>query len=229
MNFNLCEFATSASRLRECPEDSVREVAFGGRSNAGKSSAINRICGRSGLARTSRTPGRTQLLNYFRLQAGHYLVDLPGYGFAQVPLDVKQRWQGELQGYLNRRQQLAGLVLLSDIRHPLKEFDRQMLEWARQCDLPLLLLLTKCDKLKRGAARDALQKVQREVERDPPPAHRRATPSALRLPLKGGADCPPPRYEEGVTVQLFSAVKGDGVEDARQWLQRCFHAAISHA
>ena len=195
MNFNLSEFVTSASRLGECPGDSVCEVAFAGRSNAGKSSAINRIAGRGGLARTSRTPGRTQLINYFRFREGCYLVDLPGYGFAQVPLEVKEKWQRELENYLRNREALAGLVLLSDIRHPLKEFDRQMVAWARHSNLPLHLLLTKCDKLKRGAARNTLQAVEREL-----------------------------KEYEGVTVQIFSAVKGEGVETVRQRLAQWFEA-----
>ena len=192
-DFNRSEFVTSASRLGECPADSRREVAFAGRSNAGKSSAINGICGRARLARSSRTPGRTRLINYFRFQEGLYLVDLPGYGFAQAPLEVKRRWQQSMDDYLRRRQALAGLVLLSDIRHPLKEFDRRMLEWAGEAGLPLLLLLSKCDKLKRGAAMATLEMVQKE--------------------LAG---------EDGVEVQLFSVLKRQGVEEVREWLARRF-------
>jgi GTP-binding protein len=164
INFQIARFETSAARLQECPTDSAVEVAFAGRSNAGKSSAINAITGQNRLARISKTPGRTQLINFFALNPGSYLVDLPGYGYAKVPLSVKEKWQKELEAYLRRRQQLAGLVLLSDIRHPLKDFDRMMIEWASQSELPLLLLLTKADKLKRGAASNALLKVRKELQ-----------------------------------------------------------------
>ncbi len=164
LDFRQAVFATSAARLADCPEDSLAEVAFAGRSNAGKSSAINAITSQTRLARTSKTPGRTQLINFFTLQEHCYLVDLPGYGYAKVPLAVRDKWQKELERYLRNRQQLCGLVLLSDIRHPLKEFDRMMVDWAAQSGLPLLLLLTKADKLKRGAAQNTLLKVRRELK-----------------------------------------------------------------
>jgi len=164
LDFRQAAFVTSAATLDACPEDSLAEIAFAGRSNAGKSSAINTITGQPRLARTSKTPGRTQLINFFTLQEQCYLVDLPGYGFAKVPLAVRDTWQRELERYLRNRQQLCGLVLMSDIRHPLKEFDRMMVDWAEQSGLPLLLLLTKADKLKRGAAQNTLLKVQRELK-----------------------------------------------------------------
>ena len=164
MDFHAAKFVTSADRLSACPSDSEVEVAFAGRSNAGKSSAINALTGQPRLARTSKTPGRTQLINFFQLHEGHYLVDLPGYGFAKVPLAVKNKWQYELEQYLRQREPLAGLVLLSDVRHPLKEFDRMMVQWAVQSQLPLHLLLTKADKLKRGAAKNTLLSVQRELQ-----------------------------------------------------------------
>lgn len=186
MNFNATHFVTSAATLADCPEDSLAEVAFAGRSNAGKSSAINTITGQTRLARISKTPGRTQLLNYFEVEPGRYLVDLPGYGFAKVPLAVKDKWQQELENYLRRREPLAGIVILSDIRHPLKEFDQMMVNWAVQSELPVLLLLTKADKLKRGAAQNTLLKVRREVN-----------------------DLPE------VRVQLFSALKNMGVDEVR--------------
>lgn len=193
MNFNATHFVTSAATLADCPEDSLAEVAFAGRSNAGKSSAINTITGQTRLARISKTPGRTQLLNYFEVEPGRYLVDLPGYGFAKVPLAVKDKWQQELENYLRRREPLAGIVILSDIRHPLKEFDQMMVNWAVQSELPVLLLLTKADKLKRGAAQNTLLKVRREVN-----------------------DLPE------VRVQLFSALKNMGVDEVRpiltEWL-----------
>ena len=164
MNFRSAQFTVSAAKLADCPADSIAEVAFAGRSNAGKSSAINALTNQNRLARISKTPGRTQLINFFGLEPGYYLVDLPGYGFAKVPLAVKNKWQKELERYLRQRESLAGLVLLSDIRHPLKEFDRLMIEWAVQSKLPLHLLLTKADKLKRGAAQNTFLAAQKELK-----------------------------------------------------------------
>ena len=186
MHYNQATFVTSAANLAACPPESLAEVAFAGRSNAGKSSAINAITNQTRLARISKTPGRTQLINFFGLAEGRFLVDLPGYGFAKVPLSVKNKWQEELEKYLRRRQVLCGLVLLSDIRHPLKEFDRMMIDWAVQSGLPLHLLLTKSDKLKRGAAQNTLLAVQKELK-----------------PFSN------------VTVQLFSSLKNDGVTEVR--------------
>lgn len=193
MHYNQATFVTSAANLAACPPESLAEVAFAGRSNAGKSSAINAITNQTRLARISKTPGRTQLINFFGLAEGRFLVDLPGYGFAKVPLSVKNKWQEELEKYLRRRQVLCGLVLLSDIRHPLKEFDRMMIDWAVQSGLPLHLLLTKSDKLKRGAAQNTLLAVRKELK-----------------PFSN------------VTVQLFSSLKNDGVTEVRakldEWL-----------
>jgi len=193
MHYNQATFVTSAANLAACPPESVAEVAFAGRSNAGKSSAINAITNQTRLARISKTPGRTQLINFFGLAEGRFLVDLPGYGFAKVPLSVKNKWQEELEKYLRRRQVLCGLILLSDIRHPLKDFDRMMIDWAVQSGLPLHLLLTKSDKLKRGAAQNTLLAVQKELK-----------------PFSN------------VTVQLFSSLKNDGVTEVRakldEWL-----------
>ena len=139
--------------LAQCPNDDGCEIAFAGRSNAGKSSAINTLTRNKGLARTSKTPGRTQLINFFQLDEGKRLVDLPGYGYAKVPIAMKRKWDKHLAEYLQLRQSLAGLILLMDIRHPLQEFDLQMLNWAAQAGLPVHILLTKSDKLKRGPAR----------------------------------------------------------------------------
>ena len=186
MNFNQAQFVVSAANLKACPLDSLAEVAFAGRSNAGKSSAINTITGQNRLARISKTPGRTQLINFFALNEGRHLVDLPGYGFAKVPLKVKDKWQRELEQYLRQRDALVGLILLSDIRHPRKEFDRMMIDWAVQSDLPLHILLTKSDKLKRGAAQNTLLSVQKEL-------------AAL----------------DNGSVQLFSSLKNVGVDEAR--------------
>jgi len=156
-------FLTAASKVQQAPQDTGREVAFAGRSNAGKSSAINTLCHQKQLARTSKTPGRTQQLIFFSLDETRRLVDLPGYGYAKVSESIKHQWQGLMASYLEGRQSLAGLVLVMDIRRPLTAFDRQMLEWGRRTDLAMLLLLTKSDKLKRGAARAELERVRQAV------------------------------------------------------------------
>lgn len=161
--FQRARFLTAASDLRGAPPDSGHEVAFAGRSNAGKSSAINTICHQRSLARTSKTPGRTQQLIFFQLDEERRLVDLPGYGFARVSLATKQVWQALMGRYLERREALRGLVLVMDIRHPLTELDRQMVDWGIAGKLPLLLLLTKADKLKRGAIDKTLRQVRREM------------------------------------------------------------------
>lgn len=200
MNFNNPEFVISASALRECPEGSLAEVAFAGRSNAGKSSAINAITSHSRLARISKTPGRTQLINFFAVAEHRYLVDLPGYGYAKVPLHVRDKWQKELELYLRKRDALTGLILLSDIRHPLKEFDQMMVRWAHESGLPIHILLTKSDKLKRGASQNTLLTARREIQDYP-----------------------------GATVQLFSSVTGDGVEEARGKLSEWLTPAVTES
>ncbi len=189
MKFDQTCFQTSAATLEDCPADSAAEVAFAGRSNAGKSSAVNVITSLPQLARTSKTPGRTQLINFFFIEEGKYLVDLPGYGYAKVPLERRDKWQFELEKYLRRRKALVGLILLSDIRHPLKKFDRMMIEWAAQANLPLHLLLTKADKLKRGATQKTLLKVEKELT-----------------------------VFDNVSVQLFSALRNIGVDPVRKVL-----------
>ncbi|MEJ2326779.1 MAG: ribosome biogenesis GTP-binding protein YihA/YsxC [Chromatiaceae bacterium] len=160
-------FLAAAARLDEAPPDEGREVAFAGRSNAGKSSAINALCHQRRLARISKTPGRTQQLVFFALDDARRLVDLPGYGYAKVSETVKAQWQALMAGYLQRRRSLAGLVLVMDIRHPLTAFDSRMLAWCRQASLPLLLLLTKADKLGRGSARTQLERVKGVVAGEP--------------------------------------------------------------
>jgi GTP-binding protein len=161
VNFNTVEFLISAQTLKQCPSDSGREVAFAGRSNAGKSSAINTLTRNNGLARTSKTPGRTQLINHFEIEAEKRLVDLPGYGYAKVPKAIKAKWDRNLAEYLQNRNSLSGLVLLMDIRHPLQDYDQQMLNWAAQAGLPVHILLTKADKLKRGPAMSSLLGVEK--------------------------------------------------------------------
>ena len=189
--FARARFLTSAAQLSQLPSPDRPELAFAGRSNAGKSSALNALCGRRQLARVSRTPGRTQLLNFFELADGR-IVDLPGYGFAKVPKDLRAGWGGLIEGYLLGRECLRGVVVVMDARHPLTDFDRAMLEWSRARDLPCHALLTKADKLTSGAARKTL----REVENALPALH----PDA--------------------TVQLFSAHDNTGVEEARELLGR---------
>lgn len=156
-------FLTAATCIEQAPPDQGREVAFVGRSNAGKSSAINAICHQKALARTSKTPGRTQQLIFFELDAERRLVDLPGYGYAKVSEAIKLEWQGQLARYLEGRNSLAGLIIVMDIRRPLAAFDRQMLAWALRRDLPTLLLLTKADKLSRGAVSATLNQVRKEA------------------------------------------------------------------
>lgn len=187
-------YAISAPRVELCPADSEAEVAFIGRSNAGKSSAINALTGQTKLARTSKTPGRTQLLNYFSLIPGRYLVDVPGFGYAKVSAELKEQWQKQLARYLREREPLQGLVLLMDIRHPFMETDQTMIRWCLDSEIPLHILLTKADKLAFGASKNALLHVRKELK----------------------------AHEGMVTVQLFSAMKPQGVEELRaklnEWL-----------
>jgi GTP-binding protein len=184
----------SAAKLSQLPADEGWEIAFAGRSNAGKSSALNCLTGQKSLARTSKTPGRTQLINFFALDEQRRLVDLPGYGYAKVALDIKQRWQQTMQEYLASRHSLRGLILLMDVRHPFKEVDIQLLEWCWHVGMPVHVLLTKADKLKRGAAQNTLLKVRRELEAHSPPGMS--------------------------SVQLFSSLKGTGLAEAYRVLDR---------
>ncbi|MET0086331.1 MAG: ribosome biogenesis GTP-binding protein YihA/YsxC [Sedimenticola sp.] len=192
--YHQARFLTSAAKLNQSPADEGIEVAFAGRSNAGKSSAINTLCQQRNLARTSKTPGRTQLLNFFALDEQRRLVDLPGYGYAKVAEKVKLQWQKELAAYLEQRQSLRGIILLVDVRHPLKEFDQQMLDWSAQIDLPVHILLTKADKLKHGAASKALLQIRKAVA----------------------------PFGEQVSVQLFSSLKRQGVDQAHSVLDQWF-------
>ncbi len=148
--FTKATFLTSAPSIDFLSESDGMEVAFAGRSNAGKSSALNRLTRQKGLARTSKTPGRTQLINMFELDEERRLVDLPGYGYAKVPLEMKLKWQKSLGEYLQQRKCLKGLVVLMDIRHPLKDLDQNLINWAVEVNLPVFILLTKADKLKAG-------------------------------------------------------------------------------
>ncbi|MDO6446733.1 ribosome biogenesis GTP-binding protein YihA/YsxC [Colwellia sp. 1_MG-2023] len=181
-------FTISAPDIRRLPEDTGIEVAFAGRSNAGKSSALNALTNQKSLARTSKTPGRTQLINVFEVSDTQRLVDLPGYGFAKVPLEMKKKWQKALGEYLEKRESLKGLVVLMDIRHPLKDLDRNLIEWAAESNLPVLALLTKSDKLSQGKASAEVLKVKKNL-----------------APLN--AD---------IKVQAFSSLKKTGAEQANK-------------
>ena len=188
--FNNVQFIKSAAKAKDFLPDEGIEIAFAGRSNAGKSSTINVLCNSSGLARVSKTPGRTQLINFFNLEGQAHLVDLPGYGYAKVPQTVKLGWQNTLADYLNTRQALKGLILLMDIRHTLKEFDLQLLNWA-STRMPLIgihILLTKADKLNRGPGTQSLLKVKNDLKKLGYPA----------------------------TVQLFSALYKMGLDELKQ-------------
>ena len=189
------QFMLGAARARQFPADSGWEVAVAGRSNAGKSSAINVITGIRGLARISKTPGRTREINFFQIDEERRLVDLPGYGYARVPVAVRQAWQRLIEDYFRGRQCLRGVMVVMDCRHPLTEFDRQMLEWCGHARLPVHLLLTKADKLSRGAAMAVLHQVRGQLAK---------------------------LYKENkeVTVQLFSALKRSGVVEAHETLAR---------
>lgn len=157
-------FLLSAWQPRQFPpEETGRELAFVGRSNAGKSSALNAIAGRKDLARTSKTPGRTQLINFFELGNGHRLADLPGYGYAKVPAEMQRHWRELLSRYVEKRKSLAGLVVVMDSRRGMTDFDRQMLAWSSERALPTHLLLTKSDKLSRSEAARTLKAVEAEA------------------------------------------------------------------
>jgi len=162
--YTQARFLTSSSKTTQFPEGGGIEVAFAGRSNAGKSSAINTLCQQQGLARISKTPGRTQLINFFSLNEERRLVDLPGYGYAKVPEKIRREWQQLMENYLGEREALAGLIIIMDIRHPLKDYDVQMLEWCRHLATPCHILLTKADKLKKGPASQSLLKVRKTLK-----------------------------------------------------------------
>ncbi|MBF9001970.1 MULTISPECIES: ribosome biogenesis GTP-binding protein YihA/YsxC [Vibrio] len=163
IHYQNTHFVTSAPDIRHLPADEGIEVAFAGRSNAGKSSSLNRLTNQKNLAKTSKTPGRTQLINLFHVTDGCHIVDLPGYGFAQVPLEMKKKWQKSLGEYLQQRQSLKGLVVLMDIRHPMKDLDQQLVQWAIECAIPVQVLLTKADKLKSGARKAQVLKVRKDA------------------------------------------------------------------
>jgi GTP-binding protein len=161
--YRQARYIISAHKLTQLPEDGGMEVAFAGRSNAGKSSAINRLTDQKSLARTSKTPGRTQQIVIFDIDEHRRIADLPGYGYAKVPAKLKAHWRNVMQQYFVRRSCLQGVVLVMDIRHPMRPFDEQMLSWCDNSDLPCHVLLTKADKLKRGPAQSTLLKVRKSL------------------------------------------------------------------
>ncbi|HXH01795.1 MAG TPA: ribosome biogenesis GTP-binding protein YihA/YsxC [Candidatus Competibacteraceae bacterium] len=187
-------FLASAHELRQLPPDHGIEIAFAGRSNAGKSSALNTLTGQRALARISKTPGRTQLINVFHVAEGRHLVDLPGYGYAKVPDAIRLHWHRLLERYFRERHALAGLMLLMDVRHPLTALDRQMLDWCRHRALPCHVLLTKADKLGRGQASATLLTVRKALAQDYPQT----------------------------SVQLFSSLNRLGLEEAQARLDEWF-------
>lgn len=195
--FREAEFVLGAARIAQLPPDTGVEIAFAGRSNAGKSSAMNALCGRRALARVSRTPGRTQEINVFRLTPGgeQRLIDLPGYGYARVPPAQRAHWDRLIGQYLRERQSLLGLVLIMDIRRPMTDLDRNLLQWLEPQPRPLHVVLTKADKVSRNEAARQLQRTRRDLE------------------------------EMGLnaTLQSFSALKREGVEDLQglllEWLE----------
>ena len=194
--YSKATFLLSAARLEQLPVDDGIEVAFVGRSNAGKSSVLNQLTHNKKLARVSKTPGRTQHINVFTIDDKRRLIDLPGYGFAQVPLEVKLEWQKVLESYLRTRECLKGLILVMDVRHPLTDFDCNLLAWASTCDLAVHILLNKSDKLKYGALKNTVYEVKDFVS---------------NLPNQ-------------ITCQTFSALKGDGVDEFRELLDNWYQA-----
>lgn len=192
--YHQAKFINSSPHLSNTPPDQGLEVAFAGRSNAGKSSAINTLTRQNALARISKTPGRTQMLNFFEINAKQRFVDLPGYGYAKVPVAVKKKWHTLMETYLSKRKSLCGIILVMDVRHPLTEFDWQMVEWCQHSGLALHVLLTKADKLTYGAGKNTLLQVQRELE----------------------------NYDLPLTIQLFSALKKTGIDELHQALDDLF-------
>ena len=192
----------SVPRCSLLPSDEGYEVAFAGRSNSGKSSALNVLCGQKNLARTSRTPGRTQHLVVFNLDSQRRLMDLPGFGYAKVAKSLRSHWEQELPDYLETRKSLAGLVMLMDVRHPLKPQEEVLIEWCASCDVSMLILINKSDKVSRGEGVNVLSKVNRRISES----------------------------SDVISAQLFSATKHRGIESAwctiEEWL---FNSAENNA
>lgn len=198
INLRQAKFVISAPDIRHLPTEGGIEVAFAGRSNAGKSSALNTLTHQKSLARTSKTPGRTQLINIFEINESCRLVDLPGYGFAKVPMAMKEKWQKALGEYLEKRDCLKGLVVLMDIRHPLKDLDLDLIHWAADSELPILALLTKSDKLSQGKVSAEVLKVKKAL-------------ASLNADIK---------------VQAFSSLKKTGLDQANQVICNWFASSL---
>ena len=199
--YQKARFLLSSPQAEQLPEDVGWEVAFAGRSNTGKSSAINCLTQQKSLARTSKTPGRTQHLVCFELDEERRLVDLPGYGYAKVPEKIKRQWQAMIDGYLTHRQSLQGIILMMDCRHPMKPFDEQMLMWQQHAGIPMHILLTKADKLTRGAAKNVLLQLQKTLRAE---------------------------SQTQISVQLFSATKKQGLATAYAVLNQWLHCEVEH-
>jgi GTP-binding protein len=210
--FSKAQFLTTVNHLRDLPPHGGKEVAFAGRSNAGKSSAINTLANHTRLAFTSKTPGRTQHINYFSLGEGKFLVDLPGYGYAKVPLEVRAHWEGLLSQYLQTREDLCGLVVIMDARHPLTDLDEQMLDWFAPTGKPVHVLLTKSDKLSRQQAALTLNRV----------TCRLAERFSSDITPASGHESSPKHCFPHCTAQLFSSLKKTGADEAEavigKWL-----------
>lgn len=192
--YQQAKYLTSAAEYSQLPPDEGTEVAFIGRSNAGKSSALNLITGIKGLARISKTPGRTTMINFFALNDDFRLVDLPGYGYAKAPRTVQERWENTVDKYLQKRRCLKGLIIIMDIRHPLKEMDQAMIEWAVKCEVPTHILLTKVDKLTQSAAKKTLKEVEDALS----------------------------QYGNKISLQLFSSLDRTGLDEVKIVLNNWF-------
>jgi GTP-binding protein len=193
--FTNTKFLTSAYKVSQLPDDTGLEIAIAGRSNAGKSTTLNTLVGNKKLAKVSKTPGRTQLLNCFELSENRRLVDLPGYGYAKVPKKVKAHWQHEINLYLQQRKSLIGVVIVMDIRHPLKEFDQQFLHWADQSGLYSHVLLNKSDKFKAGKAKSVMLEVKKKMQ----------------------------NISRTATIQMFSGLKKEGVVELSSTLMSWYN------
>ena len=196
--FSHCEFLISAYKTSQLPDDDGMEIAFAGRSNSGKSTTINALTNHKGLAKVSKTPGRTQLFNCFEFQPNKRLVDLPGYGYAKVPMKMKKHWEKEIDSYLMNRQSLIGVVIIMDIRHPMKVFDEQMLTWADKSGLHSHVLLNKADKLNNNDTNKSLMKVTKAIA----------------------------KYSQSTTCQVFSALRKTGTAELSQVITPWFKDTI---
>ena len=194
IDFRRTTFVTSAPDISKLPNDVGAEIAIIGRSNSGKSSSINAICDQKTLAKTSRTPGRTRLINLFKVNEGKYLVDLPGYGYAQVPEQMKRQWQKAMTDYLQQRKCLCGLVVTMDIRTPLRDHDRMIIDWSIAANLPCLILLTKADKFGVNKRKELVGEVKTQLS----------------------------EFGGNFTIIAFSALRKIGIDETRNVLKNWF-------